>query len=373
MELGNALRNIVSVAKREIKSNTYTNPIWRTLKGGEVPSFMVVLEQPSANETVSEKIVVRGWALSLVGKTVQGDILINNQIVAPLVFNKERDDVFEAFNISADQHFVGFDQELDWDVYCGKEIRADLSVRIIHGRDISILGPVILSHTSSPYLLHQRGSYKEVWNSASINHQDAMTSVAGISNFEEFMESGRSSAETFQQIMGITPNDVVLEIGCGTGRVGATLAKLSREWIGSDISGNMLSYARENLKNFNNVRFEELSGCNLKPFPNNSIDKVYCTAVFMHLDSWDRFRYVQEAFRVIKPGGKIYIDNLNLAGDTAWAIFEELANLDSAKRPPHVSKHSTADELVTYLKRAGFTDIKPFPGGHMVGALGTKP
>ena len=33
----------------------------------------------------------------------------------------------------------------------------------------------------------------------------------------------------------------------------------------------------------------------------------------MHLDEWDRYRYLTEFFRVLGPGGVVYVDNFDLA------------------------------------------------------------
>jgi len=92
----------------------------------------------------------------------------------------------------------------------------------------------------------------------------------------------------------------------------------------------------------------------------------------MHLDPWDRYRYVQESFRVLRPGGMLYVDNLNLRGDLGWGVFQETARLDSAERPPNVSKPSTEDELLEYLGRAGFSDLRSYPGAHLVAVSGRK-
>ena len=121
---------------------------------------------------------------------------------------------------------------------------------------------------------------------------------------------------------GLHPSDRVLEIGCGIGRVGAELAPVVREWIGCDVSPTMLDHAREELRAFSNVQLLEISGFDLAPVAARTVDVVYCTVVFMHLDEWDRYGYVQEAFRVLRPGGRIYVDNFNLLSEEGWAVFE---------------------------------------------------
>jgi len=47
--------------------------------------------------------------------------------------------------------------------------------------------------------------------------------------------------------------------------------------------------------------------------------------VFMHLESWDRYNYISEAFRALRPGGRIYVDNINLCSDGGWKSLKLIA------------------------------------------------
>src|SRR5207244_13273856 len=84
----------------------------------------------------------------------------------------------------------------------------------------------------------------------------------------------------------------------------------------------MLSLNEERLKDLSNVELVEISGYNLSGVADASVDVVYCTVVFMHLEPWDRYNYVLEAFRVLRPNGRIYVDNINLCSDGGWKVFE---------------------------------------------------
>jgi ubiquinone/menaquinone biosynthesis C-methylase UbiE len=112
-----------------------------------------------------------------------------------------------------------------------------------------------------------------------------------------------------------------LEIGCGVGRAGLVLAPHGGSWTGAAISTNMLTHARKRLSALANVRLVHLSGIGLHEFEDSSFDVVYSTNVFAHLDEVERWRYVEEAFRVLREGGRIYIDNTDLESDAGWAIF----------------------------------------------------
>lgn len=218
-----------------------------------------------------------------------------------------------------------------------------------------------------------RSQYKSVWNQQASSEDAAKIAVAGYTDESAFERTAAHTVDTLKRRVGIHATDTILEIGAGVGRVGAALAPQCREWIGGDVSPRMVGYIRNRLASHRNVRAVELSGYDLAPIPSDSVDLVYCTVVFMHLDEWDRFNYVLEAMRVLRPGGRILIDNFNLLSDEGWAMFEELRRLPPAERPSHISKSSTPQELVAYLTRAGFQDIDHSEEGLWVTAWGIKP
>jgi SAM-dependent methyltransferase len=121
----------------------------------------------------------------------------------------------------------------------------------------------------------------------------------------------------------------------------------------------MLRLAGRRLLGLPNVRLQEISGYDLRPVPDNSVDMVYITVVFMHLEEWDRYNYVLEAKRVLKPGGRFYCDNVDLASSAGWAQFEESrSHFKPHERPAQISKCSTKPEIEAYLRHAGFADIR---------------
>jgi SAM-dependent methyltransferase len=220
-----------------------------------------------------------------------------------------------------------------------------------------------------------RDAYGRVWDQSSTNLRHARLSVAGYDDEGEWRRTGVATADYMVRAGAIGPKDTVLEIGCGAARVGVQLAPRCGRWIGADVSRNMLGHAREALRaaNITNVDFVHLNGYDLEGIADASADVVYCTAVFMHLEEWDRFRYVREAFRVLRPGGRVYFDNFNLLTAEGWALFDDTARLDIAVRPPNVSKSSTPQELHCYAERAGFEGIEVDTGGLWVGVRARKP
>jgi ubiquinone/menaquinone biosynthesis C-methylase UbiE len=217
-----------------------------------------------------------------------------------------------------------------------------------------------------------RSEYKKVWSALSTTHDQAKLHVIGVTDEDALRATGEETLRFLQQSVGIRKEDVVLEIGCGIGRVGRVVAPFCQKWIGCDVASNMLSLAAERLKDLPNVDLREISGYDLSGVADESVDVVYCTVVFMHLEPWDRYNYILDAFRVLRPTGRIYVDNINLCSEGGWKVFEIHRAWLPAKRPPHITQNSTPQEIGTYLKRAGFSEVQVRTDDDWVRASGVK-
>mgnify|MGYP005851710005 CR=1 FL=1 len=212
-------------------------------------------------------------------------------------------------------------------------------------------------------------SYRDTWNQLSETMESALIHVAGYTDEARIAEeTNKNTLSLLRNTIGIRAEDTMLEIGCGVGRIGSALALLVHKWIGCDVSDNMLKHAATRLAGFSNVELVRVSGNDLQPIPDARVDAVYCPVVFMHLEEWDRFAYVREAYRVLRPGGRFYCDNANLDSDDGWAVFQASAQFAPGQRPLHLSRCSTTTELAVYLRRAGFRDVRTATAG--VWALG---
>lgn len=240
------------------------------------------------------------------------------------------------------------------------EVDRSYSIFVTDGQAECNLGTFRLRRapSSPPKTRQKRARYKEVWNSVSPDLDNAKTAVAGYTDEEEFERTAQATAMALRSTVGLRLTDVVLEIGAGVGRAASAVAPHCRKWIATDVSEQMLSFAKERNARFDNIDYVPLSGWDLEPIEDMSVDVVYSTVVFMHLDEWERYGYVLEAFRVLRPGGRMYVDNYNLLSQPGWDFFMGVVqDHHPLNRPPNVSRSSTPEELASYLQRAGFENV----------------
>ncbi len=109
----------------------------------------------------------------------------------------------------------------------------------------------------------------------------------------------------------------ILDIGCGAGvdsLVAAAIVGPEGKVIGIDLIPEMVKRAKENLQKaaLSNVTFQEGSGEDL-PFPDGTFDAVISNGVFNLIP--DKKKALQEAVRVLKPGGLFLLADQILMGE----------------------------------------------------------
>lgn len=102
----------------------------------------------------------------------------------------------------------------------------------------------------------------------------------------------------------IKPEDTVLELGCGYGRVVIKLADAARQIIGIDTSLESLKLAREIARMKSNCEFVRMDAINLG-FKERIFDLVACIQNGICAFGVDQSQLLQEALRVTRLGGLV--------------------------------------------------------------------
>jgi SAM-dependent methyltransferase len=156
-------------------------------------------------------------------------------------------------------------------------------------------------------------------------------------------------------LASLQEGDTVLDLGSGAGFdcfLAANKVGKKGKVIGVDMTPEMVEKAKENAKksNYQNVEFR-LGEIEKLPVGDASVDIVMSNCV-INL-SPDKGRAFQEAFRVLKPGGRLMISDI--------ALLKELPKFIKESIEAYIGCVSGAIIKSEYLKKieaAGFRDVR---------------
>ncbi len=125
---------------------------------------------------------------------------------------------------------------------------------------------------------------KEDWNDRAERNARFYIASATDDSEDAFRESGQRDVELFFAGLDsvLSPAKVVLDIGCGIGRMDQFVAPRVGRLIGVDVSGIMVEKARARLADVPNVEFREGDGLHL-PVEDSSVDVVFSHIVLQHI------------------------------------------------------------------------------------------
>lgn len=141
-----------------------------------------------------------------------------------------------------------------------------------------------------------------------------------------YQKVGAEFLRYFINLCGLRPDEAVLDVGCGSGRMAVPLTKYlnnDARYEGFDLSEAAINWCQENISTrFPQFRFQVSDVRNdayvyrdkprIKasrytfPYEDNSFNFVFLISVFTHMVRADMTQYVREVARVLKVGGRCF-------------------------------------------------------------------
>jgi SAM-dependent methyltransferase len=151
---------------------------------------------------------------------------------------------------------------------------------------------------------------------------------------DAFWRRGEGVVQNMLGLVGLTisPQQAVVDIGCGVGRLTRALSARAAHVYGVDVSREMLTLAAQHNPGFDNVTWLHGDGRALGVLGDASVDGCFSHVVFQHIpDPETTLDYVRDMGRVLRPGG--------------WALFQ--VSTDPSVHRPRVAKRERVKTLVT--------------------------
>jgi ubiquinone/menaquinone biosynthesis C-methylase UbiE len=169
-------------------------------------------------------------------------------------------------------------------------------------------------------------------------------------------------------ILSLDKNSKLVDAGCGVGHVAEVMGELLKESFKQpqiyllDLSKSRLSAAQSRM-GFDQYTDYHYIACDITqpiPLPSNSIDFVVCRFVFEYLK--DQQAAFNELYRIVKPGGKLILGDLDYNCMTHYPLDHgletKLFSLVATLEKNRLFDAHAGRKLYSFFNQAQLEDIK---------------
>ena len=169
-------------------------------------------------------------------------------------------------------------------------------------------------------------------------------------------------------IASLQPDQTVLDLGAGAGFDAFLAVRAvgpSGRVIGVDMTPDMVTKARAHARKagYANVEFR-LGEIEALPVADATVDVIISNCVINLCP--DKRPVYREAFRVLKPGGRLAVSDVGAHGELSDAVRSDLALIGGC-----LAGATPRAELLAILEEAGFVDIEVRPRGNSEAVIGS--
>jgi SAM-dependent methyltransferase len=182
----------------------------------------------------------------------------------------------------------------------------------------------------------------------------ALANAIGAETMEEFYAQGDGHVAVLRH-HGLTDGMSIYDLGCGCGRTAQALKRDGWEgnYIGVDVVPELLAELARQCPDYRTA----LNYNRTVEADNASLDILFNWSVFTHLLPAESFLYILDAFRALKPGGKLLFSFLELEEpehDRVWC--DELERLRMGHDDEQLDTFLHRDWIRRFALEAGFME-----------------
>lgn len=188
-------------------------------------------------------------------------------------------------------------------------------------------------------------------------HAEAMETAVG----GQFELIGAIEAALVRRY-GLPADGYLVDVGCGSGRLARPIsAYLRGRYLGIDVVPDLVDYARRTVGR-PDWRFEAIDHIGV-PEADAQADVVCFFSVLTHLLHEQSYWYLEEAKRVLKPGGRIVFSFLEFREADHWPVFRDAVAGERAKTNTILNVFIERSAIEAWAERLEM-DVEDLRGGN---------
>lgn len=233
------------------------------------------------------------------------------------------------------------------DVHNGRGFRVMADFLALLGRRLGLRRRV----AAFDYVATHQEVFRRVSRRSS--RSDAMSRAVGGS----FAAMGAILRECLIAHANLAPEHYLIDVGCGSGRLAKALVPYLRgPLLGTDVVPAVLKYAAEICAR-SDWRFVAVKEIAI-PEEECRADVVVFYSVMTHLLHEDSYRYLCEARRVLKPGGRVVFSFLDFEAPKSWQFFELMVKKRASGVLKQHDQFIGRDVIAAWARHAGLDVVK---------------
>lgn len=215
------------------------------------------------------------------------------------------------------------------------------------------------SDLKGPYVSHVQRLQKR------LSQDEAMELAVGGGDFAGIGEIMSGLVRHY----GLPADGYLIDVGCGSGRLAKPISTyLKGRYLGFDLVPELIAHARR-ITARPDWRFEVIDHISI-PETDGEADMVCFFSVLTHLLHEQGYWYLEEAKRVLRPGGRIIFSFLEFTEPAHWQVFADTLEGTKQRRIFPLNVFIDRDALPIWAQHLGLELVEIRGAAEVVAAEG---